>query len=609
MRAKKEIKLKTGDKSDRHEYSAVIDRIKDFILKNQDEHDLNVTDFKISKNLAAGNGFTVVNRANIWKRDRARVSLNLLANIVNATCQTFTSDPFEINTDSIEREELTFKLGTVLREAATDGIAYLLAYKEEKSEKINFKRLNNFNVMYDRCEYADGKDCKAALYIDKKDSDEYWNKGELAVKLNSVLELKPKEMMTLTYWEKTEDGVDTYSIEGNELVDHVFQPLRRIPVVRFYGKEVFLETWLTWRGFYFQVKEIMMTMDYTLSLIQEKIATAPNHLYNIAAETLGDNLNQWNRLNDIPKAFLTFKSVYVYDGADGTKQVQMLPPPMPNNYDIGIEPLIASYNFHLNLLNQTIGNIAGESSQNETAEAVLLKKENKISATNELVKNLLDSAYEVRDLIEDFTGETNLKLTENIFAKIKKQEDLKNITAFLTMAQQNELVRYTAPVLIEKLDLTDEEKKQLTDGIAQSYQPTQEMQQKDQELQQAQQQIQALTAQLNESKAAIDAQLATAQIKEQGLYERKIMDMEFKFKELELKMAQMQIDSGKKEFDNAMKSADLNLDGQKAANDFAAKTQEIEQRAIEHADKTQLELMKIENDANASIVKNIGVSI
>jgi len=524
---------------------------------------------KYQKNLSAGNGFTIVNKANTWKRERARVSLNLLANVVNAACYSFNEDPFEfIPKDSqdepnFEREELSFVLGSSLRETAVDGISYILTSYDAEENKITFKRLNNFNVMFGQGDRADGKDVKQALYIDKRPSKERWNKSNtLYVKLNSVLELKKDEIAVLTYWKLDEGGVHTYQIEGNKVVSHVFQELSRLPIVRFYGKETFLESWNTWRGFYYQVKDILLTMDYTLSLIQEKIATAPNHLYTIAQEVLGANLDNWANLAGLPKAFLAYKAIHVVNAGTGDPQVMQLPPPEPNNFVIGIEPLIANYEFHLNLLNQTIGNIAGTPQANETAEAVLLRKENKISSVNELIKNLLDSSYEICTLIEDFSG-VKMEIQNSLFEKAKREKEQAQIVNFLTFANTNPLAKFTAPVLIKKMELSDDDKTQLIQGLADAMLPTPELVEAQAQLQEAQQQIGQLNIQLEQAQAAIEAQLATAQIKEKGLVERKMMDVQVKIAELQQKYGadneQLNLDLIKLQQDFDLKSAEIAL--------------------------------------------------
>jgi len=571
----------------REETKEALDKIRDFVQANSPVHDINVTDFKISKNLAAGNGFSVVNRANIWKRDRARVSLNLLSNVVNACCQTYSDDPFEFRSDAIEREELALLLGTVLREMATDGISYILAYIDD-GMRVQFKRLSNFNVMYGKCDHADGSDCKAVLYVDKEESKERWMKDKLTLSLNKVLELGKDEIMVLTFWEKGEsdgvEGVWTYEVKGSKLTGKIFQPLSRIPVVRFYGKEVFMETWTTWRGFYYQVKDILLTMDYTLSLIQEKIATAPNHLYVIAQEVLGDNLDNWNRLNDIPKAFLAYKSILNVPGSNGDNQVIQLPPPQPNNFVLGIEPLIENYNFHLNLLNQTIGNIAGMSQASETAEAVLLRKENKISAVNELVKNLLDSSYEIASLIRDYTGR-EVEIVNSIFEKAKNEKDSAMIYNFLSFCQQNELAKFTAPLLVSKMDLTEEEKGMLINGIAESYKPPEAMMKMQGDMEMLSKQNQALSDALRQSQSDIQAQVASAQIRERGLYERKLVDAELKARELELKVAELSMKMKEKGMDARQEAIDTSIDIEKMNNDF-----DLAQRKIAlDAQKIQLE--------------------
>jgi hypothetical protein len=530
------------------EQTEILSEIKELIDNKAGIHSVNVTDFKISKNISSGNGFSIVNKANVWKRDRAQVSANVLEPIINSIVYKFSEDPFEfdlsdgdgktIEADGIfDREELSFQLSTTLREISIDGMSYILVYIDENG-KIGFDRLNNFNVLYGDCKYADGKDCKQAIYVDKeKASGPRRSRDGLSKKLQTVLELKQNEIPVMTYWKKLNPNeVATYEIRGNEITGKVVQNISRIPVVRFYGKECFIEYEKSWRGLYYLVKAVMMTMDYELSLIQEKIATAPTELYIIAQETIGKNLDDWTRINDIPKAFRAYLSI-------DPKTGKQLPAPMPNNFILNIGELIESFNKHLLLVNDILGSSAGMPNAGEVVESVLLRKENKNTAVNEMIKNLLDSSWEICDLIMDFSG-VKCEIKNGIFVKSKKQQDLEKLVAVLTAAGQNPLINAAIPLIAEKIDFETSDREKLLSLLAAAQMP-------DRKAMELEQQLAQMKTELDREKAVNEARLASAELLHQRQTHKNEMDFIMKEKdfllkqkELELKIAQLQIEGG-----------------------------------------------------------------
>jgi len=531
-------------KIDADEEKKILKKISDFIDNKSDIHSINVTDFKISKNLSSGNGFSVVNKANIWKQERAKVSVNILEPVLNAISFKFTDDPFDFKTEAnLDHPELTSILGSTLREICTDGISYVLTYMNEDGS-IGFDRLNNFNVLYGDCKKADGADATECLYVDKEriEGNSRASRVGLSKTIQNILNLKQNEVQIMTYWLKTgTDEVTTYEIRGNKITNKVIQVLSRLPVVRFYGKKVWIEYEDGYRGLYYMVKDLLLTMDYEMSLIQEKIATAPTELYIVAQESIGENLQDWTRLNDIPRAFRAYKS---YDPKTGRE----IPAPIPNNYVLNLTEHIESFNLCNLKVNEILGNIGAEVSKNETAEAVLMRRENKNTAVNEMLKNLLDSSHEIAKLITDFS-EMPCEITDGIFVKSKNLQDIQNIMMVAQQAEASPVIRAALPLIIKKMDLAPDDITEFGYLLTQAGNiPTQEqVDELTAQLEQLNATLQEKEAQITQLNANVEAQMAKAQIEAQSRIEREMILNDRQMQRLQLDLYKIQMEFGVKD--------------------------------------------------------------
>jgi hypothetical protein len=535
------------------------DKIKTFCLNYKDTHSTNVQDFKVSKNIASGNGFEIYNKGTVWNKDRARVSVNLLEPIVNSVVYKFTENPFnfivqgqEQANSSIDFKELKFQLGLALRDACIDGMSYILTYK--KDEQIRFNRLNNFNVIFGDCEYSNGKDVKEVIYVDKKSTGKKQKtKTEMSVTFDTVLNLKEDEIPVITYWFIGEDGrVNTVKLENDEIVSHVIQEIEKIPVTRIYAKEVPIDYKRNWRGLYYLVKDLLRTIDLQMSLVQERIATAPNNQFWIAEESLGNNIEQLSRLNDIPTAFKTYKATN--PNAPGVT----LPPPQRNDLATNINDLIQAFDIHKTTISQILGTIAGEEKGNETAEAVLLRRENKDTAVNDLIKNLLDSSYLIAELIEEFTG-FKITVQSDIFEKAKQNEELQKIIALTQFISQNKTAYAVTPVLISKLDVDQKTKEMLMALLSQEKE----------QMDGSNQEIEFLKMENQQLKSDKEAQVVAAQIMRETQIATKTIDAQIKEEEFKLKWAEL----GMKQEGDQIKLAQ---ESEKIKNDLETKIADLQ---------------------------------
>ena len=551
----------------------ILENLSLFVDRFKDTHDINCKDFKVSKNISSGNGFSLTNRGSVWNMKRAKVSVNLLEPTINSIVYKFTDSPFDFRTDAnIDLPELKFQLSSALRECVIDGLSYILIYKED--DKIRFSRLNNFNVIYDDCDYPNGKDAKEVIYIDKRrvSKNESVKKTDISLKLEKVLNLKKQEIPVITYWHKDEKGVTTYKIENDKIVSSVTQSIKNIPIARIYAKEVFINYERNWRGLYYLVKDILQTIDFEMSLAQERIATAPNHIYWIAEESIGSDIEQYSRVNDIPTFHKTYKSVSPLSATP-------LPPPTKNDLATDLSDLMQAFGVHREIIMHILGTISGEEHGSETAEAVLLRRESKDTAVNDLLKNLLDSSHIIAEIIEQFTG-TKVVVSSNIFDKAKMAQDLERIIALTNYVNNNPHAYSILPVLISKLDVDETSKEIILQLMSQEKEEGADVKNK----------IEMLELENKQLKANEQSQVVAAKIEQESRLATKQMDMAIKDAEIALEYAKLDVEANRivkqesadhtrVEADIMQKNVKLAQEAEKIRNDFKAKAAKLQLEA------------------------------
>jgi len=551
--------------------SELKDKLKEFSANYGQDHANIVTDFKLSKNMAAGNSFDNV-PVTLWGKDRAKVCASgaIMEPIVNSVCFKFNESPFDFIPKlpdgqqmiyKMDWAELKFQLGSCLRDAVQDGLGYLLVYKKGGLEapELKFSRMNNFNVIFADCDYADGEDVEEVVYVDKRDTGKKQNSMDKLLSFETVLNLNATEIPVITYWYKHEGNVCCAKLEGEEIVEHKTQEINEIPIVRIYGKEIPAANFKkTWRGVYYQVKDILQTMDFEQSLIQERIATAATHKYWIAEESLS-NTEQFSKLNDFPTSHKTYKAT------NPLNPQANLPPPTEVNQSAQIAELIESFNSHKELVYQTLGSIAGDTTGNETAEAVLMRRENKDTAVNEVIKNLLDSAHQIAEVIKDFTA-VEISVTSDIFDKAKQNDELQKIIALTQFMTNNPHAYAVTPVLIKKLDIDDASKQMMIQLLDQEKQGNE----------QASMEMEMLKLENQQLRSDKEAQIATAQINAQSAIARANIDAQIKEAELKFKYVELQ-QKGEAE------GIKLAQDAQKIADDYEKEVAKIKIDGITNA--------------------------
>jgi hypothetical protein len=544
---------------DEDETTDWIAEILDFYRRMETQHTANVEDFKRSKNFASGNGFKDVD-TNRWKRNRAHVNLNLVEPAVNAICLQYASDPFAFKgAEGIDNGVVQ----ELLRESIEDGIGYALV--EFGDGRPTIRKLDNLNTLMDG-EAPDGSDSECALVVSKMSESELrrqygreFERGDSRLSgLANAICVAPHERLVCTFYRRTAKGVAVAQTVGGEIAAEGTMPLSRLPMVRFFGKRAWIDEKTNWRGVYYSCRDVLQTLMFLVSLMQERIATAPTVRFRIPEEALGDNTEQWADINGGPKAFASYRSVI----GDGQNAVQ-LRPPEPIDQEAHITDLSAAFQMLKSVLDASIGSDASASAKShETAESVLLKREEKESAGNIYLRNLLTSCKAVARIAgEMLENPDGVVVEENIFAKAKKASDMAKLSALSQIYKESPAL---LPAYIMNADLDEKLVQVLINGVEQANQTqqlAQAAQASDQQVQQLTQQLQATQAQASQTAQALQqarqaffemendsrAKIAVARLHEEGEIRQEMIRAEVKLVELGQKdkvdMAKLQNDS------------------------------------------------------------------
>jgi hypothetical protein len=512
-------------------------------------------DFQRSKNFASGNGFYMVD-SKVWSAQRARIYADFISPVVAGIVSMFELAPPEIQNYELDRKTMS----DALREILNDGKSFMLAYNEGGSLKV--KRLSNLQTYM-------SEDCSKALHLSKITAAQAEKRGasfrgpdrSLIDSFAATLPLGANETYLLTAYELTEDGVEIAEFIGREQAGKAaLLKLGRLPIVPFFGDPVFIQNKPNFRGIYYKAKDVLITISFILSYIQEKIATAPNAQFSVSEEALGDNPQQWTEMNGEPRALITYKA---RDTLDGGAVVN--PPPQRVDQSLYIaEPLQALAAFQEILRGIMGGDMAGEARSHETAESVLLRREKKDASGNAYIRSMLSSLDTLAEVLTEYSAligqPRECKVVDRYLAKMKQREDFQTISQLMQRAEKSPAF---AALLAEKTDLDDADKAKAAAAIdaAGAMQKAAALQAQAEQnaalIQSMQRQIQDLA----NAKAALEVskqeQVYAAEIRSQTDIQRTLIQNETELMKLE-------IQSEKNSVDVALRFQDMNRKAEEA---------------------------------------------
>lgn len=510
-------------KSKKDKQNDLIDRVKCFMKDNQDTFNVNKDDIKVSRRVVSGLGFGEKDRE-IWGKNKAEVTINVLRPIINKLVSSYDANPFQLDLTSktqmditaikrifeITQKENDFNvlISNALRETASDGLSYLLAYHEFEGAqvKVNIKRLNNQSVFFpDDCKEANGSDAKMVVHADTIDKDTARDEYGLA-----DYELRQQDILNgfdvidnknqcglITVYEKIADGVKVSKIVHSKVVDETILPIKNIPIIRFYGDKVTLDNKDNWRGLYWFVRDQLRTMNFNASLQLQRIATAPTFRWWRPIESLSTNDASLANMNGPPKPFMTYKA---FDQSG--KQV---PAPTDVNVTSDITDVTQMIISLQKLVSDILGDVGnGEIAGNPTAEQILFMQSNNDASISGYIRNTKDSAVQLgRTIIQliamAFDGINAESIEVNAvngpIVSNTKDKNLRKLLAFTQVITSNPEAAKLAPVIIENLDIDEKAKQFLMMQYSQNQQAQippqiqQQMVEKDQQIAQMSKEI------------------------------------------------------------------------------------------------------------------------
>jgi len=507
--------------------------------KNQTVFSQDKEDFQRSKNFASGNGFYAID-TKVWAKNRAKVFADFISSEVEGIVALLELAPPEITNFEFDRKMLQ----DVLREMLQDGKSYILAYN--KGSQLKIKTLSNLQTYIN-------EDFTKAVHVSRITKEAAEEKGvsfretdkTLIDSFSSTLDISKDETYLLTYYEKTKDGVEISEFIGKEQAGKTVKlNLRYLPIIAFLGKRQQVNNRPNYRGIYYKAKDILITIAFLLSYLQEKIASAPNVKFLVPEEALGDNTKQWEEINGEPKAFLTYKARDPLD-LGGTN----LPPPIPQE-GIPISEIIQLLNICFEILRNIMGSdVAGVGKSHETAESVLLRREKKDASGNAYIRSLLSGMEVLAKVLTDYYAllgtPAECEVVDRYFVKMKQNRERETIMSLMQIAEKSPAF---AAILAEKTDLDETTQQQVIAATnvqnlltqAQTWQ--QQLQQNAQVIQTLQQQVDALSKQNTELENSKIQEVQSAQIRAEVELQKTLIQNETEILKLEFEKEKSDVD-------------------------------------------------------------------
>lgn len=507
---------------------------------NKDRFSADKEDFLRSKNFASGNGFYSVS-SKVWSTQRARIYADFISPVVTGIVAMLELAPPEITGFEFDRKILS----DVLRELLCDGKSFILAYN--KGDKLKIKKLSNLQTYM-------SEDFSKAIHVSKITREKAEARGIkfggadkiLIDAFASTLEVGKNETYLLTFYEKTESGVEVSEFIGKEQAGKTAKlNLRHLPVVEFFGELTQVNNRPNHRGIYYKARGIITQISFLLSYIQEKTATAPNVQFLVAEETMGDNTQQWTELNGEPKAMLTYKSRDTLDGG-----ANAYPPPMPLSQDLQLSGVLQILQMNLELLRGIMGgDMAGEGKSHETAESVLLRREKKDASGNAYIRSMLSGLETLAEVLTDYHAllgqPVHCEVVDRYFVKMKQNRDAETILSLMQIAAKSPAF---AAALAEKTDLDDQTKQQVIAAtnvqnlLDKSAEMELQLQQAAAQIQQLQQQLENASKQNMQLENSINAQVWAAQVRAETELQKTLIQNETELLKIQVQKEESAVD-------------------------------------------------------------------
>lgn len=586
----------------------IVKDLETFLSERSSYYKRDATDTSTARSFSSGFAFTEEDR-NYRGTIKPEVYMNVIMSWRDQLVAMYNADPFHIGLKTARKDPMTqvmrvalddiqesSKLTTLIpdlfKKVVDEGFAYGILYTEEvdsttKQQDLKFRTIDIRKVMVDACEDPTLADVSKLVVFDVLSKAEVKAKYEKAAELMEYasstdlfvpdnIDFDSKNQCIIyTFYEKVEDGIKISKVLYKDVLDSTVVPLSRIPVFRFYGESVYIEDRIHYRGIYHFVMDLLKLLNYTASELQHQIATTPSTRWMGDAKALANHAETFTTNTD--------SAVAEYDSHDGDKELKA---PVLLDTDLKAAGYLSTINGFMTIIKEILGNPAGDSKSNETAEAVLTRKNIAKATSNKFINAFKNTLTEIGKVVIEYVGliydiprqlpngmvlpiisDVNGMFAEVVNGPIeadKQREILEKLLAFNQIVIGNSANPEAAkmlPFLVKYLPIPEQDKQQLfgmfggnTNPMAmqlqqttqanqqltvQSQQQAQQIALLNQRMQEANQYIQQLTNVItaNESKVRSDilqtqikvqSDKEIAIIKEKGANDRKQAEIEAK---------------------------------------------------------------------------------
>lgn len=559
----------------------VKERLRSLFDEQGTYHSRDISDLDSARAALSGFGFDENDRE-MWGEMKPEVTIPVLDAWINQTVAGYTNNPFGLGLKTSgprditalrfvfdhvqDSNNLTDLISEEFSTVLGPGYTYLLVGSEIVDPELNLqdvtiKSLDPRKVIVGYSEDPELDDCPILAFYDVMTKDQAMQKygleysdirgsGRDVLSGFDVIEDSRTQCSVVSVYEKTPDGVMITKIVHNTLVAQTVLALSRIPVVRLYADDCWIEKICHYRGVYQKVIDLWKFANYNMSLAQFRVANAETANWIVDPKSIAQNVDDWESGSDsVTKGANTY---------DGTKEFR---PPTQVDKTVGVAELMNAAQTVQAQIKDLLGNPIGEGKQNQTAEEVLARKATSEASVSKYLANLKRSmkslgrsildyiaiCYDVPRIINDQplpaidTSGVQVTVEGGPLVASQKQKVVQQILLLNDMALKSGIQGYTQkvlPAIINNSDIPQAEKQLLLQSAMPEGQPPlppqviQQMQQKDAQIQQMQQAMaesqknvaqlqQALWEMQNDSRAKI----LIAQMEAQNKLQLKQMEL------------------------------------------------------------------------------------
>lgn len=530
----------------------VLELWKDFEARSASKRSVQISRIKEDREFLSGNQWSA-DDSRLISKSRPRRTINVLANSVNSTANSYASYPykwFNENGDVDAAGEAFLKSGgnaraayDVLYSEVAFGIGYFAIGSEsvtdENGERVEIPALYSVdrveNVYFDPDSVEiDGRDAvEAAIvefrsknYIQAKYGSEWVTSNGIRPVVNVSENLDPDMMCVVTYY-RVEDGkCSVYRLLNSDFLDEPTQiDLDRVPVFPAYGERSWNGNDIVWQGIVRKGAPIQKILNYSFTQLAERMAQAPKPVFLTTPQAVeGYDEGYRNFTNNLNPLLL-------YNATSGRdKSINEKPQRIDNQVQFADITQIISAN--LELLSTITGvdakGLMGESPQ-ITATEVLYNERQTQQTIRHYYANLRDTFKAVGEAVLRLMGfgVVNLDVIQGPSEFMEKQVARQELTQLAGIVPESEKMKIVDGILLSSGDnailrnvfVALHSKPQTTQMEQKAFDTIEQMKnaigQKDQQIAELQQQLEQWKQFVENSDRSTQAKFAEMQLKHQ----------------------------------------------------------------------------------------------